>query len=922
MINDVAISYDGEEVGRLREVERTLIDAGLSTWSDRQIDEIGPDGLRGRQVMPGSDHWRAIRSAIDHSACLVCLDSEKWRSSDYCQKELGHAELQGKRILAVSDRGHVLAGAAESIPGDDGQALIDAVRRGLRLGRAHARLLVAAEAEASEAIADEGPSQEDLRSLAHADLASLGLALSGAMPRCMARAQRRYRVRARRIRALIGAVLLSLAALAAIALIAREDARRGQSRAAANRDHVESLAIATRSGEATNSIAALELAKRSVVLDVNPETVAALRQALGQLSSGVEIKGLSLSSPTTVAVADDGSLIAESDGDGALALIHTDRPDSTRILSASEVDAGGLLDVSPDNRAVLSVAAEDGSAEVIDVATGQVRTVADTRDVAAVLFVTTNRALTVSHGGEVAEFDPADPHPTAEAVAQLDASVRAATLAGTDSNGEPRLATLLDGAVEVSDLSAPDRPWRVGINVIQGPYQRGWETIRVCGDQLELLTTDRPSGISTAFAIPYTVTAAGAATRTGSLLHSFGLICLPDGHALALDSLYGPHPFPTGGPLLPALTEESAQGSVYALASSDNGQWALASTNDYLKVINLESYGREFEVGSVESLAPAKSGAISLAGSEIASVGRDGLGRRVVSEATGSASTRGAFFDPEVGTVSAIGDQLIAIASRRFRSIADLGAPVHAISPGPGHSAIVLFAGGRVAIVPLDPGNGRRREVVLPADLWADNAFPVAVLKGPSRRTLLVAATNGRLDLLRIGDGGELRSIQLHSGPIDLVSVSDAGFLAATSDGVLSLLDPATLALRRSQKVLPAGPSLVVSDPTGELAAAFGVDGEAAVVTVPDLGVVTHPAVAPGLRSVVFADHGGELFLGADVPYVDGTHQASITEWPICRLCLGRAAELEGVARDPAGIQPTAGRPTFDPAGPRLSIAE
>lgn len=920
MINDVAISYSSAEVGRLEAVETILAGAGFSTWNDRQTDEIGPGSLRERRVTPGSNYQRAISSAIDHSACLLCLISEKWRSSDSCQEELQHAESQGKRVIALGDWGSVPDAAKERISEGDDRALIDAVHRGLELGRAHARLLVASEAEGGDGSGDEEPSQEDLRALAQADLTSLGLAMTGAMSQCMARAQRRHRTRARRNSALIGAALVTLAALATVALIARNDARRDQTRAAANRDRVESLAMATESGEAANSIAALALARQAVALDAGPETLAALRQALEQLGNGVEIRGLPLSSPNAVAVSDDGSLIAEIDADGALALIHADRAASARVLSASRADAGGVLDISPDDHTVLSTTRGDGSAEVIDVETGEVTAIAGTGDTAGVFFLTEDRALAISHGGEVTQFDPSDPHPTVEKLARLDAPVRAAALAGIDSKGEPRLATLLDRAVEVSDLSTPVQPWRVKLDVIQGPYRPGWETIRVCGDQLDLLTTDRPPEIATSYAIPYTVTAAGKVLRTGSLLHSFGMICLPDGHALALDSVYGPQPFPSGGPSLPALTEDSAQGSIYALASSDNGQWALAGTDGYLKVINLDSYGREFEVEKLESLAPAKSGAISVAGSEITAFNHAGPGRRIISEASGSSSARGAFFDPRFGTVIAVGDQLLALAAGRARPLADLGARIQEIGPGPGDSALVLFGRGRVAIVPLRPGQGRPRRLPMPADLRADGALPDALLQGSG--TVVAAATNGRLDLLRIRDGSEIRGIQLRPGPVDLAPTDGTSFLAATSDGSLQLLDSASLTLRQSQEVLPAGPSVVISDPSAKLAAAFRIGGEAAVVTIPDLRVVTHPAVAPGLRSVVFADHAKKLFLGADIPYIDGSDRASITEWPICRLCLGSAAELERDAPELPGGRAATTRPTFRPSSPQPSRPE
>jgi hypothetical protein len=93
MAHDVFISYGREDAALMQQVEKALLDAGLTIWTDKGI-------------APGSPSWKAaIEQAILDTRCIVVLFSPDSSESRWVRAELDYADAQGKPIYPLLVRG-------------------------------------------------------------------------------------------------------------------------------------------------------------------------------------------------------------------------------------------------------------------------------------------------------------------------------------------------------------------------------------------------------------------------------------------------------------------------------------------------------------------------------------------------------------------------------------------------------------------------------------------------------------------------------------------------------------------------------------------------------------------------------------------------------------------------------------------------
>src|SRR5688572_8020808 len=100
MAHDVFISYGREDAALMQQVEKTLLNAGLTIWTDEGI-------------APGSRSWKAaIEQAILDSRSIVVLFSPDSVESRWVRAELDYADAQNKPIYPLLVRGD----AANAVP--------------------------------------------------------------------------------------------------------------------------------------------------------------------------------------------------------------------------------------------------------------------------------------------------------------------------------------------------------------------------------------------------------------------------------------------------------------------------------------------------------------------------------------------------------------------------------------------------------------------------------------------------------------------------------------------------------------------------------------------------------------------------------------------------------------------------------------
>ena len=911
MIYDAAISYDGREANRATALEAELTRLGLTVWLDRNTRQLGEHGPAEGYVPAGSDQWAVIREAIDSSATLLVLDSPGWHERDYTLMEYRHARDSGKRVIAIGP-GYAPPGgepiqSAVRLPEDSPAAIHDAIADGLELARAHARLTLAAHVEAHGR--HEG-SSADAKLLSTASLARLGIGLTAPVQRCIGATLKRER---RRRRTLEGASVLGLtvlALLAAIAVLSARTAQQNSTRARSAARHVAALAAAAASESTPDTAGRIAEAEHAVTLEQNPTTIGALRDAYESLSEASTTRGLPQTLPEALAISNDGRLAVEVLPTGAVVLIAPGSGRPPRILTAAQ--AGGQPAISPDSTLLALIAKSTGAVEIMRPSTGHATPVAGSGETVSVLFASNNRAVAVRRDGQVLSFDPASANPKASPSFSVGAPVRAATLAGIAPDGRISIATLDDGSnIRVSTQGAP--AWQTHLPVNPGPYLLGWETLRVCSGELSVLTTGIADNNGPAFAIPYTVNAAGAAQATGSMIHSYGLICLPGGGALVSDYLDGQESFPTAGGQLPALTPDAGERVPYAVDSSENDQWAAAAGRDgSLTVLDLQRAARSRQVESAAAIAPGTPPVLITRTGRLQALPAGRMPRTLTSTRAAERPVRGAYLDPKLGTVIAAGRELFLVSSGRVTRRVTLPAAAVTIHPGvPSHSALALLSDNRVLLVALS-GPEKPTPIPLPADMLAGGAelTDAAMLNDGTRVAL--ANSDGYLDLLTLPGGHELARRKV-AGPGNLVLLSVAGHIAlGTGEGTLELLDPDTLTVTQARTVLGEGIIDLEADPSGSLIAVLSRQ-HAAVLSIPELFALAHTGALQALGSVTLDASGEEMLLSQETAFLGGGDQASITTWPLCGVCAGSPRALRAAAATLSTTESTPAGSSFLP---------
>jgi WD40 repeat protein len=900
VIYDAFISFAGQEAPRMEAVTASLEREGFHVWVDRKTVPLG-EGRTVRYVPPGSDHELTIRDAIDHAAVLVILHSQDWRDSPACDLEQGHARNRGMRVITV--------GIGEE------KTLAESIRKGLEINRAHARLRFAAH---SPADADRQPTSADSPTEADVDRVREGggdynFVLTPEVRKQMQLVRRRSR-RRRRVITIASILTLAVTALlAAVAVVARQEARRDSERAAATARHVESLAFSTASESSENTFDGLSLARRAIAGEENATSVAALRSALERLNGGVILRGPAEEPASTVAVANDGT-VAVVEASGALVLVRAMGARSPFVLPSAAAHASGRPVFSPSGLR-LALVRDEERVEVVDVTDGRLATVPDLAGVVDLSFADEHRGVAVSRDGEVFTFDPWKPRAGAVEVGRVEGGVRAAAVVAHNSGDSFSLASVHDsGLVEVTEVPDGGEPWRVTLGNDPGPYAFGRNVIRACGDRLSLITDDAPEeSTSLFFAVPYTVTPAGKAFATGSMFFSLGLFCLPEGGAVSSDSLYGQGAFPRGTPTLPGFTRDPVTRVSYAVASSENGRWAVAAGSDgTIRLVDLERFGRSRSVARVDAILPADPVPLLLARGKFRGVSAVGPGRGF--PAPGGSPALGAYLDPTLGTVVGVNRHLLAIQAGRVRKRIRVGRGIAMIHPGrPGASAVVIPTSRRqILIASLRKGDTAPRAVPLPTEFPHGGAVVSDAVMLPG--SVIAASDTAGYVVLTDARGGDIAARRLAPLGVNSLAVTgDGHLLLGGGDGSVKMLDPVTLAVEASRQVSREGVSGLSTDPAGRLVATVVASGEVVVLESSHLYAVAHTIPLPGLNSIAFSKEGKELVMGTDVAVLDGTHRAEFVTWPLCEACLGSADDLRRAVEELTAPRTNGGSSSFLP---------
>jgi hypothetical protein len=891
---DAVISYAASEAARAERLADALERTGLSVWLDRLTRRVGDKGPQEGMVPPGSEHWQVISDAIDRSATLVVLDSPAWRGRSYCRREFEHALTCGKRVIVLGTGGGDQLQAACGLGAHDLEGAAGAISEGLEVSSAHARMTLAAHSpEKPRRWWGTAGRPSDAKLIAGADLGRLGITLTSDVQGCLERTLKQHARNRRAAAALTACIVAVLGVLAVLTILAAGAAQRGRDRATSAERHVQALAAAAASEATANTTGRLQTAETAVRLEQDPTTLGALRDALTSMSEGVTATGLPQVQPAGIAVANDGRTVAEVLATGSLVLTDVTGGAPPRVLGA-DLDAGGAPEFSPDGSRVAFLRRDDGAAEVVDVSNGRAQRLRGSSDLVDVMLLSATEAIGVERSGEVLRFNSEKPQRAAKTLGSVPGPVRAAAFAGRSATGALSLATLDDAmTLRVGPLAA--RPeLAVQLHVTPGPYILGWESIHVCDGNLSVLTTDMVDSAGPAFAIPYTVTAGGRATPTGSLIHSFGLVCLPGGGALASDPIAGQESFPVAGSAIVGFTRPPSERLEYAIASSENDEWAAAAGSDgSLRIVDLHAVGRSVKLASAVLVAPADPPVVVARNGTLESVGAGGTVAKVTSVAGSGGAVRGSYLDPAAGTVVANGRELLVYRSGRVVRRAALPGAIDTIRHGErGQSAVVLLRDGRVLLVSL-AGPPSEISVRLPLDLLEHSGAPTDALMLDARE-LAVASTNGSVDLLAYPGGEEIRHRQVSAPGALTLATGGRGLVLGEQNGAVEVLND-DLAMLDSRKVLAAGVIDLEPNANGRLIAAQS-GSEVVVLAIPALFAVAHTGVIGGLGSVTFAPAGGSFLLSTDITFTGGGDESSIISWPLCSICSGTPRQLRAAA--------------------------
>jgi WD40 repeat protein len=363
-VADVFISYSRRDGELVRELHDVLTGEGRDVWVDWE------------DIPPASDWERDIYDSIDAADSLVFVVTASSLASEYCLRELTHAQERGKRIVPFASDGTDPDEAPEGLRqlnwiwcrvGDDRDAavakLTSALDTDLEWSRSHTRLLVRAvewDARRDQSLLLRG---RDLKAVEQE------LAANAGKEPVPTELQQRYvhasrRGAARRQRIVLGSVLLALAisvVLGVAALLQRNSARNATDRATS-----VALAATAKNRLASDLDQSLLLGLAAYRTNPSPQARDAMISALESarslevdqfLHSGTDV--------ASVAVAPDGRTVALGGADGSVSLWDVKARKALGSLpgTAPIVNVGFTRDGS-----TLLAASSDGALRLWDIA--------------------------------------------------------------------------------------------------------------------------------------------------------------------------------------------------------------------------------------------------------------------------------------------------------------------------------------------------------------------------------------------------------------------------------------------------------------------------------------------------------------------------------------------------------------------------
>ncbi|MHB8657705.1 MAG: TIR domain-containing protein [Solirubrobacteraceae bacterium] len=933
MSYDVMLSHAGAEDDISITVANHLTGAGLNVWRDRDRLSLGSPAPFGESLLPpGTSLQAGVNDAIDQAAVFLFLDSGSWRRSPYCTSEYDRASQQGKRIIALAAeppdalRPDAFV-AAERLDVTELDRLTEVTHRGLDVARAHAGLTQALNRSEARGIAKRvsaelrgqgyGGLVSNAVTLAGANLEELGISLSDQCAELVTHALRFQRSRRAWIGTLVASVATVVIALSAIAFVARSGAISSRNTAVATARRLASLADATASETATSTGTKLADAKLAIEHNVNPTSLAAYRDAVAQAQTGYDTTIAEPATPSAVAVSNTGRVVAIVGRSGTLSIVHLSAtgPEVRTLLTAQ---AKHRIELTPSGAEAIIGRGVSGSAAVVNTSSGSIANVHGTTGVAGILPVSAHRVIAVEANGDVVLFDPTAAQPSAVRIGTTpNSSVLDATIAGVGSRDTVRILSL-DTAGQIALTQFPGGRVLWSDSLLNASEVRGgridptaqFDAMQTCGHDIDVLAEAAPRGVSQSFTVPFTITPSSRVLATGSLLISFGLVCLPEGTALADDVVNGPHPFPTG-PSLAGFAANASGHVTYAIGSSTNDAWAVAAGSDgSLTLDRLDVAPQVYDLPNVGSVGADSANALvatSRGQLETLTPGRSPVA--ISAPGIEGDPARGTFTAPGIGTVFGIGANLVVVRDGAVTKRIPLPAAAKGIRPSSQAGTVIVtpFRESQLYVVSLH--DGASQAITLPSEI-AEEGGPADVAQLLSRN-LVIATPDGSLTLLSPRGRVLTQERRDVPGPVELARVRQR-LLVGTSDGEVQLIDSRLQSIRQLD-VLTGHVVDLEPDASGQLVAVEGVDS-GVVLDVANFAAIGTIGPLIGFNSVTFAPEDREVIAGAAV--VNGDREdASLSTWPVCLPC---ASGLSAVNKVPAAlaspVKATAG--SFTPFAP------
>lgn len=823
---DVFICYASTERAGAVAVARRLREAGLLVWMDDLTDADA--SLASIGVPVGQDHWAVISQAIDDALVVLVLDSDAWRSSEYCRRELAHAEGRGKRIAVVPLRPPTAPGAPR--PTWPVAGLEDLVRRfaeDLDTVSAHGRVLHAALRQAPDRPV-RARHVADVRRVLTAGPA-VGIALTAEMSEFARRALRDARRRRRARGGIGGIVVVTVAVLAVIALVARSAALGDRADARDEADRQASLELATDSRGAETTLDRESFASQALDRSRTNEAMAASR-AIDAEARGLRRFRQDDGPVYTAALVDGGRAVVIGTGTRrtglGLARLDLDTGEVTRRVLLETSALPTMTAVAPDGRwAVYASPALDSLSLVrLDDATTDLLL-----DGFSAFTIDQAGALWVAGQGAVRRIDDVEDPSRSEVVAELDEHLTAIDV-DVDGAGFTAMtdeADLLrfdrrDGAFDLTDRTAlfPDGPTGYGADDVDRDY--AVDRLLVCGPYVVV-----HRGTTWAAATPDGVVRSDVSDP--SLFGEYGLAagCMGD----AALSLYLRPPLqtvPDDAPMPVGLVRDEDGFGSYAFASDpERRHLVVARPDGVVDVYDLDRHPTEVSWERAFAAAPVGDGVVAMTVDlELWWRGPDGATRRIGDLPGFADGVRPLALGGRA--VFATANGLALVTERGLDASITLGVQPTALV-ATGDELLVATDDGIVHLADVEGLEGdvdMTDEVVKVDGLEEDEAIrAVAPLPdGGSVATtnlgrLVVVADDGEVE--RAGEGGPALA------PVG-VAVVDGRIITYGTDGVIRELGR-DLQVRQAELLPGSGRSLTASA-DGRALLATTVDGRLLVI--------------------------------------------------------------------------------------------